>query len=59
MNREQYTSTLGLSDQDGPPRWAKLIAGLLLGGATLAIALSVMRSAGQQQAQEPPVEPVR
>ena len=58
MNREQYTSTLGLSDQDGPPRWAKLIAGLLLGGATLAIALSVMRSAGQQQAQEPPVEPV-
>lgn len=58
MNREQYTSTLGLSDQDGPPRWAKLIAGLLLGGATLAIALSVMRSAGQQQAQEPPMEPV-
>jgi protein phosphatase len=49
MNRVQYLSTPGLSEESGPPRWARIFAGLLLGGATVAIALSVMRLARRSE----------
>jgi serine/threonine protein phosphatase PrpC len=44
----------GLSD-DSPPRWAKLFAGLLLGGVTVACALAIMRSSKQQPETEPTI----
>lgn len=43
----------GLMD-DSPPRWAKLFAGLLLGGVTVAVAMTVMRSARKDEAQATP-----
>lgn len=54
IEREQYVKSPGLLDDSGPPRWAKLFAGLLLGGVTVAIALSVMRSSRQQDSASPP-----
>ena len=58
-----------VTDDTSPPRWAKLFAGFLLGGVTVAIALAVMRSSRQQEPSsspnpstapaELPVEPVK
>ncbi len=44
---------------EGAPRWAKLFAGLLLGGASVAVALAVLRSSRQQPEEEaaPPIAP--
>ena len=38
-----------------PPRWARLFAGVLLGGVTIAVALAALRSS--RQSSESPAEP--
>lgn len=45
----------GFPSEEGPPRWAKLFAGLLLGGVTVAVALAVLRSSRQRPEEEAPL----
>lgn len=54
---EPWNLHLHLPVDEGPPRWAKLFAGLLLGGASMAVALAVLRSSRQQPEEEPSPTP--
>lgn len=46
-----------LIDDSTPPRWARLFAGVLLGGVTIAVALAALRSSRQSQSEAAQLKP--